>query len=43
METSLSESLSIEASYFGLCAGTEDKKEAASVFLKTRAPKFQGR
>jgi enoyl-CoA hydratase len=43
METSVSEGLSLEASYFGLCAGTEDKKEGASVFLKTRAPKLQGR
>jgi enoyl-CoA hydratase len=38
-----SEGLSLEASYFGLRAGTEDKKECESVFLKTGAPKFQGR
>ena len=27
LETSQSEGLSLEASYFGLCAATEDKKE----------------
>jgi enoyl-CoA hydratase/carnithine racemase len=43
METSLSEGLALEASYFGLCAGTEDKKEGISAFLEKRAPQFQGR
>src|SRR5712691_11887055 len=43
LETSQAEGLSLEASFFGLCAGTEDKKEGTSVFLEKRAPQFQGR
>jgi len=43
LETSQAEGLSLEASYFGLCAGTEDKKEGTSAFLLKRKPKFQGR
>jgi enoyl-CoA hydratase/carnithine racemase len=43
MDTSLSEGFALEASYFGLCAGTEDKKEGTSAFLEKRAPKFLGR
>jgi enoyl-CoA hydratase len=43
LETGLAEGLSLEASYFGICAGTEDKKEGASAFLEKRAPRFQGR
>jgi enoyl-CoA hydratase len=43
METSQSEGLSLEASYFGLCAGTEDKKEGTLAFLEKRAPQFYGR
>jgi enoyl-CoA hydratase len=42
-ETSQDEGLALEASFFGLCAGTEDKKEGTSAFLEKRAPKFQGR
>jgi enoyl-CoA hydratase len=42
-ETSQSEGLALEASYFGLCAATDDKKEGTSAFLEKRAPKFQGR
>jgi enoyl-CoA hydratase/carnithine racemase len=42
-ETSLEEGLLLEASYFGLCAGTEDKKEGTSAFLERRAPHFRGR
>jgi enoyl-CoA hydratase/carnithine racemase len=38
-----SEGLALEASYFGLCAGTEDKKEGTSAFLEKRAPQFLGR
>jgi len=37
------EGLLLEASYFGLCAGTEDKKEGTSAFLEKRAPQFHGR
>ena len=43
METSQSEGLAIEASYFGLCAATADKKEGTSAFLEKRAPQFHGR
>ncbi len=43
METSQSEGLLLEASYFGLCAATEDKKEGTAAFLEKRAPQFQGR
>jgi enoyl-CoA hydratase/carnithine racemase len=43
LETSLAAGLSLEASLFGLCAGTEDKKEGTQAFLQKRAPQFQGR
>src|SRR6266853_749065 len=43
LETSLDEGLALEASFFGLCAGTEDKKEGTSAFLEKRTAKFQGR
>jgi enoyl-CoA hydratase len=43
METSQSEGLMLEASYFGLCAATEDKKEGTAAFLEKRAPQFRGR
>jgi enoyl-CoA hydratase len=43
METSQSEGQALEASFFGLCAGTEDKKEGTQAFLQRRAPQFQGR
>jgi enoyl-CoA hydratase len=43
VETSQSEGLLLEASYFGLCAATEDKKEGTSSFLEKRAPQFHGR
>jgi enoyl-CoA hydratase len=42
LETSQSEGLLLEASYFGLCAATEDKKEGTSAFLEKRAPRFRG-
>jgi enoyl-CoA hydratase/carnithine racemase len=40
---SVSEGLLIEASLFGVCVGSEDKKEGTSAFLEKRVPKFQGR
>jgi enoyl-CoA hydratase/carnithine racemase len=43
METTMSEGLLLEASYFGLCATTEDKKEGTAAFLQKRAPQFRGR
>ena len=43
METSQTEGLALEASYFGLCAGTEDKKEGTSAFLQKRPAQFRGR
>jgi enoyl-CoA hydratase len=42
-ETSQSEGLLLEASYFGLCAATEDKNEGTTAFLEKRAPQFRGR
>ena len=43
LETSQIEGLALEASFFGLCAGTEDKQEGTRAFLEKRAPQFQGR
>ncbi|MBC9032661.1 enoyl-CoA hydratase/isomerase family protein [Sphingomonas sp. JC676] len=43
METSQGEGLLLEASYFGLCAATEDKKEGTTAFLEKRAAQFRGR
>ncbi len=43
LETSQAQGLSLEAALFGLCAGTEDKKEGTQAFLQKRSPQFQGR
>ena len=43
VETSQAEGLLLEASYFGLCAATEDKKEGTTAFLEKRPPQFHGR
>ena len=43
LETSQAEGQSLEASLFGLCAGTEDKKEGTQAFLQKRAAQFQAR
>ena len=43
LQTSQDEGLALEASFFGLCAGTEDKKEGTTAFLEKRAANFQGR
>jgi len=43
LETSQDEGMLLEASYFGLCAATEDKKEGTQAFLERRAPQFHGR
>jgi enoyl-CoA hydratase/carnithine racemase len=42
-QMSQDEGLLLEASYFGLCAGTEDKKEGTTAFLEERVPQFHGR
>jgi len=43
LETSPAEGMALEASLFGLCAGTEDKNEGTQAFLQKRAAKFKGR
>jgi enoyl-CoA hydratase/carnithine racemase len=43
LQTSQDEGLLLEASYFGLFAATEDKKEGTSAFLEKRAARFNGR
>jgi enoyl-CoA hydratase len=43
LETSQETGLALEASLFGMCAATEDKKEGTSAFLEKRAPQFQGK
>lgn len=43
LDGSVEEGLLLEASLFGVCAGSDDKKEGTSAFLAKRAPKFQGR
>jgi enoyl-CoA hydratase len=43
LETSQTGGMSLEASFFGLCSGTEDKKEGTAAFLEKRPAKFQGR
>jgi enoyl-CoA hydratase/carnithine racemase len=43
LETSQREGLALEASFFGLCTGTDDKKEGTTAFLEKRVARFQGR
>jgi enoyl-CoA hydratase/carnithine racemase len=43
LDTSQAEGFALEASYFGICAATEDKREGTSAFLEKRAPQFHGR
>src|SRR2546423_2189321 len=43
LETSQPEGLSLEAALFGLCAGTEDKKEGTQAFLQKRPAQFHTR
>src|ERR1700761_9296831 len=43
MDASQSEGFALEASYFGLCAATDDKREGTSAFLQKRMPQFNGR
>ena len=43
LETSQADGLVLEAAYFGLLAGTDDKKEGIAAFLEKRSAHFQGR
>jgi len=43
LETSQREGLLLEASYFGLCAATEDMINGTAAFLEKRSPQFHGR
>src|SRR3954454_13586682 len=43
LETSIAEGLSLEASLFGICATTEDKKEGTQAFLQKRHANFKGK
>jgi enoyl-CoA hydratase len=43
MEMPLAEGLFLEATLFGLCCATEDKKEGTTAFLEKRTAKFKGK
>jgi enoyl-CoA hydratase len=43
VDADLAAGLKLEAKYFALAAGTEDKKEGTSAFIEKRAPLFLGR
>jgi enoyl-CoA hydratase/carnithine racemase len=43
MEMTLAEGLFLEASLFGVCCSTEDKKEGTSAFLEKRPARFAGK
>jgi enoyl-CoA hydratase/carnithine racemase len=43
MEMTLAEGLYLEATLFGVCCATEDKKEGTSAFLEKRAAQFKGK
>jgi enoyl-CoA hydratase len=43
METTLAEGLYMEATLFGVCCATEDKKEGTTAFLEKRAAQFKGK
>jgi enoyl-CoA hydratase len=43
MEMTLAEGLYLEATLFGLCCATEDKKEGTSAFLEKRPAQFKGK
>jgi enoyl-CoA hydratase/carnithine racemase len=43
LETSQHQGMLLEASYFGLCAATDDKREGTKAFLERRTPEFHGR
>src|SRR2546425_1006954 len=43
MEMNLGEALYLEATLFGVCCATEDKKEGTTAFLEKRPAQFKGR
>src|SRR5436305_1807486 len=43
MNMTLQEGLFLEATLFGICCATEDKKEGTTAFLEKRAANFQGK
>jgi len=43
MEMTLAEGLYLEATLFGVCCSTEDKKEGTSAFLEKRPARFKGK
>jgi enoyl-CoA hydratase len=43
MEMTLAEGLYLEATLFGVCCATEDKKEGTAAFLEKRQAQFRGR
>jgi enoyl-CoA hydratase len=43
MEMTLAEGLYLEATLFGVCCATEDKKEGTTAFLEKRAAAFKGK
>jgi enoyl-CoA hydratase len=43
MEMTLAEGLFLEATLFGVCCATEDKKEGTAAFLEKRPAVFKGR
>jgi enoyl-CoA hydratase len=43
METTLAAGLAMESLVFGICAGTEDKREGTAAFLEKRSARFVGR
>ena len=43
MDMTLAEGQFLEASLFGVCCATEDKKEGTAAFLEKRAAQFRGK
>jgi enoyl-CoA hydratase/carnithine racemase len=43
MDMSLADGMFLEATLFGLCCATEDKKEGTTAFLEKRPAQFKGK